>query len=169
MAMAFFGFLAMDEIGERIKEAAEKVGGLNQLSQLIGIPRRTLGNQITGKGTKASLLVDVSKVTGVSIHWLATGEGQKEFELQAKIEVDAELMERLHDRVASIFHDVGQKPPQRRIAREAANLYNELAKVVQDMSDAEMVDAALPMVTLEFKRKLDRAAAEPGTGKRSAS
>ncbi|MBB4953997.1 transcriptional regulator with XRE-family HTH domain [Agrobacterium vitis] len=117
---------------------------------------------------------------GYNPGWILTGFGPELMD-DAKLEqstglsaiknntIDAELMERLHDRVASIFHDVGQKPPQRRIAREAANLYNELAKVVQDMSDAEMVDAALPMVALDFKRKLERAAAEPGTGKRSAS
>lgn len=88
------------------------------------------------------------------------------FKLQ---EIDAALMERLHDRVATVFNETGQKPPQRRIAREAANLYNELIKAVQNINDQEMVEAALPMVALEFKRRLERAADEPGTGKRSAS
>lgn len=77
-------------------------------------------------------------------------------------------MERLHDRVASIFHDVGQKPPQRRIAREAANLYNDLAKAVLDLSDTEMIDAMLPQIALSFKRRIEQAAAEPGSGKHSA-
>jgi hypothetical protein len=161
----------MTDFRDRMKEAADTIGGLNRLAEIIGIPRRTLGDQLAGKTEpKMSLVVSAAEATGYSITWLASGIGPKLADAPVgSANVNAELMERLHDKVASIFHDVDQKPPQRRIAREAANLYNELAKVVQDMSDQEMVDAALPMVALEFKRRLERAAEEPGTGKRSAS
>lgn len=115
------------------------------------------------------------EAVGYNPGWILTGHGAKRMESVRSHEktlataVDAELIERLHDRVASIFHDAGQKPPQRRIAREAANLYNELAKAVPDLTDAELVDAMLPQIALSFKRRIEQAAAEPGSGKRSAS
>lgn len=160
----------MEIFGDRIKQAATVVGGLNSLAKAIGMPRRTLGDQIGGKfEVKLSFVIEVAKVTGYSVNWLATGEGEPLADAaKSSAQVDAALLERLHDRVASIFNDVGQKPPQRRIAREAANLYNELIKAVPDLTDSELVDATLPQITLSFKRRLEQAAAEPGTGKRSA-
>jgi transcriptional regulator with XRE-family HTH domain len=166
--------IEMSEIGERIREAASRCDTVEKMAELAGIPRRTLYNYLKGpREPKAAQLAAISRVTGVTLEWLITGEGEMLDDMSKApaptATVDPELMERLHDLIASIFHDVGQKPPQRRITREVANLYNELAKAVQDTSDQEMVEAVLPMVTLEFKRRLQRASDEPGTGKRSAS
>lgn len=161
----------METVGDRVKQAANGLGGLNSLAKAIGMPRRTLGDQISGKyEVKLSFIIEVARATGYSVTWLATGEGEM-FTDPAKasmVQIDAELMERLHDRVAAAFRDLGQSPPTRRITREAANLYNDLRKAVSDVEDTEMVEAAMPMLLLEFKRRIERARDEPGAGKRSA-
>ena len=137
------------------------------MSKKTGIPIGTLNKYVSLRSAPSALnALKIAQAIGMTLEDLA--EGKTSPTAPRNSAVNPELIERLHDRVAVIYNDLGQKPPHRRIAREAANLYNELAKIVQDMGDAEMVEAALPMVTLEFKRRLERAAAEPGTGKRSA-
>jgi transcriptional regulator with XRE-family HTH domain len=162
----------------------QTIGGrLRMLRKELGLSQQEIADRIglsVGGWAKSELDKAVPsgdtllrlKAIGYNPGWILTGFGAKRMEtVQAQMEaipsaIDAELMERLHDRVAAIFHDVGQKPPARRIAREAANLYNELALVVSDMSDHELIDATLPGLALAFKRRI--ANAEPGTGKRSA-
>lgn len=70
-------WMAESEIGLRIKEAASSIGGLNKLSEVVGIARRTLGDQLVKDEQKLSFLLQVSKSTGYDLQWLATGEGQK--------------------------------------------------------------------------------------------
>lgn len=159
----------METVGDRVKEAANIVGGLNSLAKAIDMPRRTLGDQISGKfEVKLTLIVEVARVTGYSIRWLATGDGPRlsDGTKLPSIQVDAILMERLHDRVTAVFTELGQKPPPRRITREATNLYNDLAKELPNIADAEMVDATLPKVTLELKRRLSVELKDLGQGKR---
>lgn len=68
----------MSDFRERIKEAADSIGGLNKLAEMIGIPRRTLGDQLAEKTEpKMSLVTGTSEVTGYSIAWLATGSGAR--------------------------------------------------------------------------------------------
>lgn len=69
--------MAESEIGLRIKESAARIGGLNKLSEAVGMPRRTLGDQLIKDEQKLSFLLQVSKLTGYDLQWLATGEGQK--------------------------------------------------------------------------------------------
>lgn len=62
----------MVSFGDRVRVAAESVGGLNALAERIGMPRRTLGDQISSKGDpKLSFLAAVSGATGKPIAWLA--------------------------------------------------------------------------------------------------
>lgn len=66
-------------LGTRIKKAAERIGGGADLSRITGIPRSTLEYYFTGKTEpKVSQITDISLKTGVSIEWLATGEGTPE-------------------------------------------------------------------------------------------
>ena len=163
------------QIGQRLTDVRLALGYPTRppFAAVLNIPADTLGSYERGiREPDLSLLGIYGDRFGVNLNWLASGKGQMFSEPEAEASRNLlcfpDLIERLHDRVADVYNDLGQKPPHRRIAREAASLYNELAKIVQDMGDAEMVEAALPMVTLELKRRLERAAAEPGTGKRSA-
>lgn len=65
------------ELKDRIKEAADEVGGLNQLADVAAFPRRSLGNWVAGRKPKPEALSKIAEVTGVSLKWLTTGKGGK--------------------------------------------------------------------------------------------
>lgn len=167
---------------EHIRDAIQAGGKSGAMSKKTGIPIGTLNKYVALRSEPSAMnALKIAQAVGMTLEELAAGkkvvsltdktvalEDEVSLEIRKVIPVDAELIERLHDHVARIFHEVGQKAPARRISRETANVYNALASHLEDMSDRELVEAALPMVLLEFKRKLERAELEPGTGKRSA-
>lgn len=67
----------MPELADRIREAAKEVGGLGKLTELIGVPRRTLGHWLQGRNPKPEALQDIANATQVDLRWLLTGEGDK--------------------------------------------------------------------------------------------
>lgn len=167
---------------EHIRDAIQAGGKSGVMSKKTGIPIGTLNKYVALRSEPSAMnALKIAQAVGMTLEELAGGkrvvsvtettvalQDEVSLEIRKVIPVDVELMERLHDHVADIFHQVGQKAPPRRVSREAANVYNALASSLDDMSDQELVEAALPMVLLEFKRRLERAASEPGTGKRSA-
>jgi transcriptional regulator with XRE-family HTH domain len=68
---------ALKSLGDRIKEAAEEVGGLNNLALKIDVPRRTLGNWLRGTRPRPEALSKIANATSVSLDWLVSGEGEK--------------------------------------------------------------------------------------------
>lgn len=62
---------------ERVIEAFGGIG-IREISETTGIPYQTLYSYLTGKrDIPNDTLVQLSKATNVSIHWLLTGEGDK--------------------------------------------------------------------------------------------
>ncbi|WP_322885010.1 helix-turn-helix transcriptional regulator [Sinorhizobium medicae] len=207
----------MENLGDRIRDASGEVDGLKRLSELIDVPRRTLGHWLTGTQPKPEHLQKIADVTGVQLHWLITGEGPKkedpiskamqrllklsenpggltndevaeryEEEFRAgmqkfrgfeeegssfatpKVSLDIALLQRLSDLAQSVFNECKQSAPPRAITAEAGNLYNELLQMVVDVHDEEVVEALLPVLRARFKKRLQEAASQPGSGKRSA-
>ncbi|WP_282045568.1 helix-turn-helix domain-containing protein [Roseibium album] len=77
----------MATLGQRIKIAAEKIGGLEALASSTGIKRATVFNYAADSTEpKVSTMVEIAKATGVSVQWLATGEGEtsKKIEIEVK-------------------------------------------------------------------------------------
>lgn len=63
--------IAMSDIGQRIKEAADKVGGLNRLAEITGIARRTLGDYTSGATEpKSTALASIARATDTDLNWL---------------------------------------------------------------------------------------------------
>ncbi|WFE92276.1 helix-turn-helix domain-containing protein [Roseibium porphyridii] len=66
----------MKTLGQRIKFAADKIGGLDALANAAGVKRATMYNYAKGSTEpKVSALVEIAKHTGVSVEWLAIGDG----------------------------------------------------------------------------------------------
>ncbi len=64
------------ELGERIKLSALEVGGKKNLSHLTGIPESGIYRYIKGESAMpVKALVKIAKAAGLSVEWLATGEG----------------------------------------------------------------------------------------------
>lgn len=63
-------------IGDRIRECARRVGSIEELGKLSGVPRRSLEDYIAGiSEMKAGRLFVIAQAAGVSPVWLQTGEG----------------------------------------------------------------------------------------------
>ncbi|MHA7881756.1 helix-turn-helix domain-containing protein [Nitratireductor rhodophyticola] len=65
----------MSNLADRIRRAAQEVGGLNQLAERTGIPRRTIGSWLQGRKPKPEALRKISEETRVSLAWLIVGAG----------------------------------------------------------------------------------------------
>ena len=67
----------MNGLGQRIRIAADRVGGLDALAPMLtGVSRRTLTDWVSDKTEpRASSLAEICNVTGAKIDWLVTGEG----------------------------------------------------------------------------------------------
>lgn len=79
----------MNGLGERIRVAAEAVGGLDALAaQMTGISRRTLSDWANDKTEpRASSLAEICQISGVSLAWLITGEARNHFTPKVVAEV----------------------------------------------------------------------------------
>lgn len=63
------------EICKRVKKAVSANGGNSAVAQKSGINLKTIGNYTSGKSEpSAGKLVQIAKVCGVTIEWLATGK-----------------------------------------------------------------------------------------------
>ncbi|APY14758.1 MULTISPECIES: helix-turn-helix domain-containing protein [unclassified Brucella] len=163
----------METIGDRVKRAANTLGGLNSLAKVIGMPRRTLGDQISGKyEVKLNFIVEVARTTGFSVTWLATGEGEM-FTDPSKAPapsrvVNSKLLHKLARLAREVHKEIGSKPHGDSVTEDAADLYNDLLSLVSNIDDAEEVEASLPRLRLLFKRKLQEQSGNQEEGRSTA-
>lgn len=137
------------------------------------------------KGATAPDLAIITKVSdefGVSIIWLIGDHEDSLVVERAKsadgftapmparvLTIDVDLVERLRAMAADAYREFGHKLPPNQAMREAANLYNEILDKVSDMTDAAEIESIMPNLRYNLTKRLESTAAEPGTGKRSAS
>lgn len=121
----------------------------------------------------ASVLRVYREKYGIDLAWLVTGTGTMFAEPsrapKTERQFDLVMIDKLSRIVVVEFKNAGQLLPQEKIGVEAAKLYNELLLLVADVRDPEEVEVFLPQVRYSLKKRLSEAAADPGSGKRSAS
>lgn len=165
----------MSDLGQRIKEAAESVGGLNQLAELSSVPRRTLGDFVAGKTEpKASVLGQIANITGVELKWLLLGHGQKKPEpsdLPPLATTWVNMIPSIGAIVSNAYREAGAVLPEHRLFQEITRW--QLAMMEQAGGSQNDTPAAiyslLSWVEEEIVKELREARHEPGSGKRSAS
>lgn len=161
----------MGELKDRIREAADEVGGLNRLADLAGIPRRTLGHYIDGSTEpKVSQLRAIAAVTATSIAWLATGIGSKinASEQNSVAVIETDVLKEIAKIVSRVHRDEGVKLSIEAGAIEAGRLYNDLLERAEDPNDRAELEALFPWLENRLRKSLREARDAPGTGKRSA-
>lgn len=63
------------QLGARIRQAADIIGGSSELADLIGVPRRTMADYVSGNTEpKASVLGRIATLTGTDLNWLIKGQ-----------------------------------------------------------------------------------------------
>lgn len=73
--------MVQENFGDRIREAANLIGGQLELSRRTGISATSINNYVLGTSDPSrTRLVAIANATGVSAGWLATGEGPMRLE-----------------------------------------------------------------------------------------
>lgn len=68
----------MGTLGERLAEAMKKKGMTQtDLADKVGVTQGTVWKILSGKAERSKFLPELARVLGVSLHWLATGEEDK--------------------------------------------------------------------------------------------
>lgn len=95
----------MDSLGSRIKFAAEKIGGLEELGMATGIKRTTIFSYASGRTEpKISGLVSISNATGVPIEWLVKGTGPEQLKTEVQVrEVDVQEIRKIVWNIAAVY------------------------------------------------------------------
>lgn len=162
-----------EQIGPRIKEAADRIGGLQKLAPLLtDVSRRTLSDYVSGKSEpKATTIVEITEATGVTIQWLVSGTGPvsvHDIVKRARQTIDQDILIEVRDIVASEHVEAGITMSPDNLMRTAIEHYNAMILQAEDPSDADEIRSLIPWMHRRVKRLIAGAKAEPGTGKRSA-
>lgn len=157
-----------NSLAGRIRRCADLAGSGDALSQKTAIPRRTLEDYLTGKSEpKAARLVAIARACGVSLDWLAAGEGpmrreavyttpapnsggvQKADPLLFKqfVNHDEDLLTAVVVAVEELFAEEGLNPSPRKKGQFVAALY-ELALADEDRSGAVDKKKMAPLLRL---------------------
>lgn len=170
---------------ERVRDAIQAGGKSGIMSTKTGIPVGTLNKYVALRSVpSATNALKIAKAVGLTVEELASGrtvhgaggdsriviiEDEAAYEVRELETVVAPgLLEKLYIGVEQTYKGAGQKVPGHKIANEAAEMLNKLKRRVADINDDPVVDAVMPVLLQELKKRLAEARAEPGTGKRLA-
>lgn len=81
-----------DALAARVRKCAEIAGSGDELARLTAIPRRTLEYYLTGeREPKVGRCVEIAKAVGVSVGWLASGEGEPVSKPAPSVDMDEDV------------------------------------------------------------------------------
>ena len=160
-------------LGERIKDAADRIGGLQKLAPLLSdVSRRTLSDYVSGKSEpKAGTLLEIVEATGVTIQWLVSGIGPvsvADLIREKRPVIDEALLLEVKNMVAEENAAAGIHLTADNTMRTAIENYNAMVLHAENPGDDEEMKSLLPWVRRRIKRGIAAAQAQPGTGKRLA-
>lgn len=145
---------------ERLRKAIETGGGATSLSSKTGIPYGTV-KKYSAK-TSIATFPNVAKIAlaaGVSIEWIAYGNGQMLINDHSPITINKAVMGKFAKLVSSTYKNCQYEISDEIIAIEASNLYNNTVNSLHNINDIELIDSLLPQAELELKRRLLKAKA----------
>lgn len=163
-------------LAARLREVRRRTGDpeRDEFANSLGISKSTIAHYERGERTPDAIVLDTYRSKfGVNINWLVSGEGEM-FEDTARAinnapAFQAQIVKKLARMVMRLHREASVKLQPEDVASEAILLYNDLAGRVNNLADTEEVDAVLPQVELQLKRRLLAAQVEPGSGKQQAS
>lgn len=104
----------MTTLAERLKKA-RKSRNLTQVevAERIGVSQPNYAKLESGKIQRSTFLLDISRVLGVNLEWLATGQGEMNLSFDNNVEVIKPIgkirqIPILNEVSAGIFQDIGQ-------------------------------------------------------------
>ncbi|MCK3776445.1 helix-turn-helix domain-containing protein [Ensifer sesbaniae] len=160
-------------LAQRLTQARKAIGHENRapFAALIAVPIETLAKYERGdREPPIDLLSSYHTRFGINLSWLLSGSGEM-FDDPSKAPagvLDSQLLDRLGRAALQVFGDIKRNLPHSQVSGEAARLYNDLVELGVDLSDADAVEASIPLLQHRLRRRLEQAAADPTTDKRRA-
>jgi transcriptional regulator with XRE-family HTH domain len=74
-SLRIVNLILMSTFGERLRKAFNDASNA-EIARKIGVSEPAVGNYIKGRIPDADRLIEISNLTGCSLHWLLTGEGK---------------------------------------------------------------------------------------------
>lgn len=123
-----------------------------------------------GNSPNLDTLIAISRVRGVSVGWLATGEGAQSVDGNAQAAgkatgLDAELLGRVVDRIARVYREEGVRLADVDLGRLAAEKYAEIADLA---ADPDEWSGFLEVIASRVRKAIRAAAIDPANVKREA-
>ncbi|PIT67874.1 helix-turn-helix domain-containing protein [Bartonella tribocorum] len=153
------------ELAKRLREVRLALGfwERKQFADHLAVPESTMSNYETGlREPPVSMLVIYKNICGVSVEWLATGEGEMFTDVAKAKAADFKaptiptgLMKKLGRIAYTTYRDANIKLPPEDIAELAAELYKKLQELVQNINDTEEVEATFPLLKIHLKRQIE--------------
>lgn len=121
--------VSQNDLRERIGFAIKKIGGQKAASLALGISIRSISSYMTGDAEPKLLISQrLAELAGVSLDWLATGEGMPGKdpldEVVKDIKVDADLMAEIVQIVNGYLASLNRELPPEKLGKIYAYLYN---------------------------------------------
>lgn len=122
-----------------------------------------------GNSPTLDTLKAIASARGVSLQWLATGEGDKyvspSVSAPQPARPDPELFGRVVDRIARVYREEGVRLADIDLGRLAAERYAEIVDLAGDQDEWA---ALLELIATRVRRALRAAAVDPASVKREA-
>lgn len=169
---------------ERVRDVIQANGKAPAVSKKTGIPLGTLNKYVAMRSVPSVInAAKIAKMAGISLEELATGAsaevavsdseepgvGEDAVAVQVRDLFDPHLFERLYIAVDMAHKEAGISAPPHRIALATGEALNALRSRVASLSDEPIVEAVIPVIVGELRRRLEEAKVLPGSGKRTAS
>ncbi|QPN28832.1 MULTISPECIES: helix-turn-helix domain-containing protein [unclassified Brucella] len=166
---------AKTPLAARLREVRRAVGDISRASfaDQLSISEKTLGNYERGDNEPtASVLAAYQSVMGTNLHWIITGQGNM-FEPDRSPAhklpiIEPLLMRKLGELVDMTFREERGRIRDLDLVVETGNAYNDLRSLVDDLTDTEAIEEALPLVKRRLKKRLADTANNPANRKHSA-
>lgn len=137
-------------LADRLRATIKETGWtLDGFAAKISVSVSGVKKWLSGTATPSfSAMTKVSRVSGVSLDWLATGDGpmrpgeaQPVATLGAEATTDRELLGRCIDQISKLYEELNIRLPTLDMGREAAALYDEIVA-----TGARSIEEYLPML-----------------------
>lgn len=140
---------AAQTVGDRLRECARRVGTIEKLATLAGVPRRSLEDYISGIAEmKASRLFAIASAAGVSPVWLQIGQHGDDSVNATRPERGGDVLADIRERLLSDFILIGPLRPF------AANGTLDLPPAVDHPTTVALLRNILPQSLIDVATNL---------------
>ncbi|WP_138145052.1 hypothetical protein [Brucella sp. 10RB9215] len=155
----------------RVRDAIQNGGGVSIVSQKTGIPIGTLNKYVAQTSTASfTNAAKIAVAVGISLEEMAFGRSASSVAATTNHSqpINPSLMQRLGQFVDMAFREEGGRIRDLELVIETGKAYNDLCALVDDLTDADAVEEALPLVKRRLKKRLADTANNPANRKHSA-